>query len=72
LPKDVIKERLASYTSIYEFQKGFIIPFLQNIEANLTKGIDLIGLENIDTTKPYLYISNHRDIILDAAFFVPN
>ena len=69
LPKDVIKERLASYTSIYEFQKGFIIPFLQNIEANLTKGIDLIGLENIDTTKPYLYISNHRDIILDAAFF---
>ncbi len=69
LPKDVIKERLASYTSTYEFQKGFIIPFLQNLEANLTKGIDLIGLENIDTTKPYLYISNHRDIILDAAFF---
>lgn len=67
LPKDVIKQRLMGYKTNYEFQKNFVYPFLQNIEANLTKGIDIVGLEKIDITKPYLYISNHRDIILDSA-----
>lgn len=68
LPKEEIKKRLAAFNTKYEFQKGFIYPFLQNLEANLTKGIDMVGIENIDVKKPYLYISNHRDIILDSAF----
>lgn len=68
LPKEVIKQRLLSYQSNYEFQKEMVYPFLQYLEANMTTGIDLVGLENIDTAKPYLYISNHRDIILDSAF----
>jgi hypothetical protein len=44
-----------------------VYPFLQYIEANLTKGIDLKGIEHINKQNPYLYISNHRDIILDSA-----
>ena len=67
MPKNLIKQRLTSYKSNYEFQKNFVFPFLQNIEFTLTTGIDLVGIENIDTAKPYLYISNHRDIILDSA-----
>lgn len=68
LPKELIKQRLSSYKSAYEFQVGFIFPFLQDLEANLTKGIDFKGLERIDAQNSYLYISNHRDIILDSAF----
>ena len=68
LPKEVIKQRLLSYESNYEFQTKMIFPFLQYLEANMTKGIELVGLSNTDVTKPYLYISNHRDIILDSAF----
>ncbi|MBP1675684.1 MAG: hypothetical protein H6Q20_243 [Bacteroidetes bacterium] len=67
LPKEVIKQRLAGFNTAYEFQKGFIYPFLQHIEANLTRGIAFRGVENIDVDTPYLYISNHRDIILDSA-----
>lgn len=67
LPKDVIRQRLLSFKSTIEFQKELIYPFLQYIEANLTKGIELQLPENFDTTKSYLYISNHRDIILDSA-----
>lgn len=67
LPKEQIKQRLSTYTNAIDFQKGMIYPFLKHIEANLTKGIDLHGLENIDKAKPHLYISNHRDIILDSA-----
>lgn len=68
LPKDVIKQRLASFHSNYEFQKEMVYPFLQYLEANLSKGIDLNGLNKIDPSDSYLYISNHRDIILDSAF----
>lgn len=68
LPKELIKQRLMSYQSNYAFQKEMVYPFLQYLEANMTKGIDLNGLNKIDTSKPYLYISNHRDIILDSAF----
>jgi len=67
LPKENIKQRLLSYNSNYEFQKAMVYPFLQYLEANITTGITLEGIENTDVTKPYLYISNHRDIILDSA-----
>lgn len=68
LPKEVIKQRLMGFSSNYAFQKEMVYPFLQYLEANMTKGIDLNGLNKIDPSKPYLYISNHRDIILDSAF----
>ena len=67
LPKEHIKQRLMSFHSNYEFQKEMVYPFLQYLEANMTTGIELRGLENTDVSKPYLYISNHRDIILDSA-----
>ena len=67
MPKDIIKQRLKSYKTNLEFQRNFVFPFLQNLEFTLTTGIDLVGIESIDPTKPYVYISNHRDIILDSA-----
>lgn len=67
MPKEIIKQRLTSYKTNLEFQRNFVFPFLQNLEFTLTKGIDLVGIELIDISKPYLYISNHRDIILDSA-----
>lgn len=67
LPKDILKQRLLSYHSNLDFQRGMVYPFLQYLESNMTKGIELRGLENIDKAKSYLYISNHRDIILDSA-----
>jgi len=68
LPKELIKQRLMSFQSNYAFQKEMVNPFLHYLGANMTKGISLNGLEKIDISKSYLYISNHRDIILDSAF----
>jgi len=68
LPKDVIKQRLLSYHTNYDFQKEMVYPFLQYLEANKTKGIDFNGLDKLNPSTSYLYISNHRDIILDSAF----
>jgi hypothetical protein len=68
LPKEVIKQRLMSFQSNFSFQKEIIYPFLQYLEANKTTGIKLNGVEIIQKEDAYLYISNHRDIILDSAF----
>lgn len=67
LPKDQIRERLTSFRSALDFQKGMVYPFLHQLEANQTKGVALNGIEHIDKSTSYLYISNHRDIILDSA-----
>ncbi len=67
IPKEVIKQRVLGYHSIIDFQKELVFPFLQYIEAHKTKGIALNGSEKLDNSTSYLYISNHRDIILDSA-----
>lgn len=68
LPKEQLKQRLLAFNNTHGFQTEFIYPFLQDLEANLTKGIDFVYSDKLDLQKPYLYISNHRDIILDSAF----
>jgi hypothetical protein len=67
MPKDVLRQRLISYSTNIEFQKDMIYPFLQYLESTLTKGITLQGVERLTADRNYLYVSNHRDIILDSA-----
>lgn len=68
MPKDILRQKLLGFQSAKDLQHQLVLPFLQYLEANMTTGIDFLGLENIDLSKNYLYISNHRDIILDSAF----
>lgn len=51
-----------------EFQHMIVAPFLQMLIDKTTSGLSISGLENIDKDKCYTYISNHRDIVLDASF----
>lgn len=66
LPKDILKQQLLQVKSTQEFQERFAYPFLKDLEANRTKGVSFEGVDTIDKTKAYLYISNHRDITLDS------
>ena len=50
-----------------EFQKSLVKPFLQGLMKKLSKGIELTCDDRSQLTDA-LYISNHRDIILDSAF----
>jgi hypothetical protein len=68
MPKEQLKQKLLSFKTTEEFQMEMIIPFLQYLEANTTAGLSLNGLDNIDKDKNYLFVSNHRDIILDSSF----
>ncbi|MFV0391877.1 MAG: 1-acyl-sn-glycerol-3-phosphate acyltransferase [Paludibacteraceae bacterium] len=67
MPKEQLKQKLLSFKNADELQREMVYPFLQYIEANFTTGISLTGIENIDKNKNYLFVSNHRDILLDSA-----
>ena len=43
---------------------------VKNLVRDTTAGISSTGLENLDLNKNYIFISNHRDIVLDPAFMI--
>lgn len=52
----------------HDFQLNVMYPFLQLIEKKTTAGVTGGGLENVEDDTPHVYITNHRDIVLDASF----
>jgi hypothetical protein len=68
--KNQVKEAIASLgrVSTIEELQSFIYPICRKIIHDSTDGLSIEGLENLDKHKAYLFISNHRDIILDATF----
>ncbi len=54
-----------------EFRKKISLDILvKNLVRDTTAGISYSGLENLDLKKKYIFISNHRDIVLDPAFMI--
>ena len=66
MPKDIIRQQLRSVKTTDEFQQRFAYPYLKSVESERTRGITFRGVDTLDKTRPYLYISNHRDITMDA------
>lgn len=58
---------LLSLKTIHEFQDKIIASFLLDLVSKTGNGIDIEGLDALKNDRKYLFISNHRDIILDAA-----
>jgi 1-acyl-sn-glycerol-3-phosphate acyltransferase len=53
--------------SIFDFQTQFIYHSVQKILQNTSEGLSTSGFETLDKNTPYLFISNHRDILLDTS-----
>ncbi len=66
-PNDFVKQ-LKNINSKTEVQRQFFFPLLRQLEQQTSSGITFSGLDSLDKNKAYLFISNHRDIILDSAF----
>ncbi|MCD4794458.1 MAG: 1-acyl-sn-glycerol-3-phosphate acyltransferase [Bacteroidales bacterium] len=58
-----------SIRSIEDFQIKIMYYVINTIIENTSKGLTYSGIENIDREKNYVFISNHRDIFLDASIF---
>ena len=62
-----VREAMKQTRNVESFQLRFMVPFLENIIKSSTRGLTVGGLENLDKNESYLFISNHRDIVLDSA-----
>ncbi len=53
--------------SINDFQSQFISQTVLQILERSSEGLTTSGFENLDKNQSYLFISNHRDIVLDTS-----
>ena len=63
---EVWKEQLKKTHSIRDFQCNFIYHSVQKILENSSDGLTTSGFEHLEKNNSYLFISNHRDILLDT------
>ena len=63
---DVWKEQLLRTHSIRDFQCNFIYQSVQRVLEKSSDGLTTSGFENLEPNTSYLFISNHRDILLDT------
>ncbi len=61
-------EELKSIDNKYDFQREVMFPFLEMLAKTTTAGITLGGVKYLNPGTNYVFISNHRDIVLDASF----
>lgn len=63
---ELFRDKLRKIKTTEEFQNGIISEIIDIILARTTTEFKWSGIENISNDKPYIFISNHRDIVLDA------
>ncbi|WP_445453648.1 1-acyl-sn-glycerol-3-phosphate acyltransferase [Flavobacterium sp. 25HG05S-40] len=65
--EEVWKEQLKRTHSIRDFQCNFIYKSVQKVLEKSSEGLTTSGFEKLQPNTSYLFISNHRDIILDTS-----
>lgn len=64
---EVWKEQLKKTHSIRDFQCNFIYHSVQKVLEKSSEGLTTSGFEQLEKNTSYIFISNHRDIILDTS-----
>lgn len=60
-------KQLLKVSTQHQFQTDVMGPFLEMLVSKTTAGLSIDGLENLDPSKSHTFITNHRDIVLDAS-----
>lgn len=66
-PLEAVRHRIASHKTVEEFQKRTMHEVNDRIISNSITELTCVGLERLSPSEAYLYVSNHRDIMLDAS-----
>lgn len=69
-PEDVpaLIDDMLKIDNKYDFQHQIMFPFLEMLAKTTTAGISLGGVKYFNPSLNYVFITNHRDIVLDASF----
>lgn len=65
LASTVIRWKSGSFSSIDDFQE-FLSHYFSRLLKGTISGLTVSGLENLKKDQAYLFVSNHRDIIMDT------
>jgi hypothetical protein len=67
VPVEAIGKKMHACKTNLDFQRAFCYPILQKLIHEQSTGIDA-DFYDVDIHNRYTFVSNHRDIVLDAAF----
>ncbi|QKE64206.1 1-acyl-sn-glycerol-3-phosphate acyltransferase [Aquipseudomonas campi] len=62
-----LRQQLADVNSVGALQER-IEPYIDHTVERATDGVTYSGLEQLKAGTPYLFLANHRDIVMDPAF----
>lgn len=63
-----LEAQLLTYKNRYDFQHEMIYQTVTQLASKVTKGLESDGWKNISKNEAHIFLSNHRDIVLDASF----
>jgi hypothetical protein len=64
---DQLKKKLSCIHSSHAFQAEFMLPLVKSILDKTSGELSFSGFNKIKKGSPYLFVANHRDIVLDSA-----
>lgn len=67
VPLEQVRKQVAAYKTVQEFQKNTMSMVNERVIENSMTGFTCAGLERLSPEMQYLYVSNHRDIMLDSS-----
>lgn len=65
---EVFRKQVKSMHTIKEFQTHVVAKMVLQLASQTTDRLELKGLDNVNPACASLFITNHRDIVLDSAF----
>lgn len=66
-PIEQVRQRIASYTNVHDFQTETMRMVNERVIAESISEFSCDGIEHLSPEESYLYVSNHRDIMLDSS-----
>jgi 1-acyl-sn-glycerol-3-phosphate acyltransferase len=67
LSRQAVVEQTNAFRGTEDFQFAYVNPMLQRILKETSQGLSISGLDQLPTDRKFLFISNHRCIVTDAA-----
>lgn len=64
---EAFREKMNSLETVRDWQYDVVYPAVEGIASRSTLEVTVNGFEHLEEGKAYLFISNHRDIVLDSA-----
>ena len=67
LSRQAVVDQTHAFRGTEDFQFAYVNPMLQRILRETSQGLSISGLDELPTDRKFLFISNHRCIVTDAA-----